>query len=246
MRTSVENEWLCSKVLHAFGLPIARCDIAHFEDMKALVVARFDRRRSDDGSWIVRLPQEDFCQATGTAPHLKYQAHGGPGITTIMGILLGSEEAELDRRRFFKTQLVFWLLAATDGHAKNFSIFHRANNRFKSTPLYDVLSAHPIIGTGANHLALQNAKLAMAVRGAHNHYVLAEIRRRHWASHAGATGLGGAAAEQIIAEVLSQVGDVIDAVGNEIPNGFPMDLANAIFNGLERQCTHLARMPPGS
>jgi serine/threonine-protein kinase HipA len=50
MRTSVENEWLCAKIVQAFGLPIANCEIARFEDVKALVVERFDRRRSDDGS----------------------------------------------------------------------------------------------------------------------------------------------------------------------------------------------------
>jgi serine/threonine-protein kinase HipA len=57
MRTSVENEWLCSKIMTAFGLPIAHCDIATFEDQKALVVERFDRTPSRDGSWILRLPQ---------------------------------------------------------------------------------------------------------------------------------------------------------------------------------------------
>src|ERR1700761_1041753 len=111
MRTSVENEWLCAKIVAAYGLPIASCDIATFEDQKALVVERFDRRLSSDASWIVRLPQEDMCQATGRPSHLKYQADGGPGIAEIMDVLLGSENADPDRRQFFKTQLVFWLLA---------------------------------------------------------------------------------------------------------------------------------------
>ena len=75
--------------------------------MKALVVERFDRRLTADGSWIVRLPQEDFCQVTATSPLHKYQADGGPGISKIMEILLGSEQAERDRANFFKTQLVF-------------------------------------------------------------------------------------------------------------------------------------------
>ena len=77
MRTSVENEWLCSQIMHAFGLPTAPCRIATFEDLKTLVVERFDRRVSGDGSWIVRLPQEDFCQATGTPPLHKHQTDGG-------------------------------------------------------------------------------------------------------------------------------------------------------------------------
>lgn len=57
MRTSVENEWLCSKIVAAYGLPVAVCDIGRFDDQKALVVERFDRRPSRDRTWILRLPQ---------------------------------------------------------------------------------------------------------------------------------------------------------------------------------------------
>lgn len=245
MRTSVENEWLCSKIMHGFGLPVARCEIAQFEDMKVLVVERFDRRLAEDGSWIVRLPQEDFCQATGTSPLHKYQADGGPGMTTIMEILLGSEQAELDRFHFFKTQLVFWLLAATDGHAKNFSIFHLPRNKFRATPLYDVLSAHPILGTGANKLAPQRAKLAMSVRGTQNYYAISQIQRRHWGSHARSIGLGGAVAENIIAEVLASANGVVASIYDQIPERFPRDLADSILQGVLSQCNRLERMPPG-
>ena len=66
MRSSVENEWLCAQLVAAFGLPVARCDIAHFEAQKVLVVERFDRRLSSDGRWLMRLPQEDLCQTTAT------------------------------------------------------------------------------------------------------------------------------------------------------------------------------------
>lgn len=242
MRTSVENEWLCSRIMQAFGLPVARCEIMHFEDMKVLAVERFDRRLTADSSWIVRLPQEDFCQATGTSPLHKYQADGGPGISKIMEILLGSEQAEQDRLNFFKTQLVFWLLAATDGHAKNFSIFHLPGGRYQATPLYDVLSAHPIIGPGANNVAPQKAKLAMAVRGSQNYYHLQQIQRRHWLNHAKLVGLGAAAAEAAIADVLSAVDGVVDSIATEIPTGFPADLVESILRGLVQQRDHLAQM----
>jgi serine/threonine-protein kinase HipA len=240
MRTSVENEWLCSRIMQGFGLPVAQCEIAQFEDMKVLVVERFDRRPSADGNWIVRLPQEDFCQATGTSPLQKYQADAGPGISKIMEILLGSELAEQDRLNFFKTQLVFWLLAATDGHAKNFSIFHLPGGRFRATPLYDVLSAHPILGTGANTLAPQRAELAMAVRGTQNYYNLRQIQRRHWLHHSGQVGLGTAAAEGVIEELLVAVDGVVASAYAQIPAGYPMDLADAILQGLVRQRDRLA------
>jgi serine/threonine-protein kinase HipA len=242
MRTSVENEWLCSRIMRGFGLPVAGCEIAQFEDVKVLVVERFDRRPAASGDWIVRLPQEDFCQATGTSPLHKYQADGGPGISKIMEILLGSELSQQDRSNFFKIQLVFWLLAATDGHAKNFSIFHLPGSRFRATPLYDVLSAHPILGTGANKLAPQRVKLAMAVKGTQNYYNLQQIQRRHWLNHAAQVGLGAAAAEGIIEELLAAVDGVVASAYAQIPAGYPKDLANAILQGLVRQRDRLAGM----
>ena len=146
------NEWLCSTLVAAYGLPVAPCEIGRFDDQKALIVERFDRRPSRDRTWILRLPQEDMCQATGTPAGAKYESDGGPGIETIMGILANSADAARDRMNFFVTQLVFWVLAAIDGHAKNFSIAHLPGNTYRSTPLYDVLSAHPIIGTRRNQL----------------------------------------------------------------------------------------------
>ncbi len=242
MRTSVENEWLCSKIVHAFGLPIAHCEMAAFEEIKALVVERFDRRYAQDASWIVRLPQEDFCQATGTSPLKKYQADGGPGITKIMEILLSSDSPDADRLHFFKTQIVFWLLAATDGHAKNFSIFHLPGSRFRSTPLYDVLSAHPILGRGANKIAPQRAKLAMAVRGSENYYLLQQIQRRHWSRHAQLVGLGAPAAEVLIEDVIGRTRNVVESVYRQLPPEFPKDLADAILGGVISQSERLQRM----
>lgn len=241
MRTSVENEWLCAKIVSAYGLPAAACEIAQFEDQKALVVERFDRRLASDDRWIIRQPQEDMCQATGTPPHHKYQAEGGPGIERIMRILSGSESAEQDRYNFFKTQILFWMLAATDGHAKNFSLFLLPGSHFKATPLYDVLSAHPILGKGRNKLSPTKAKLAMAVRGTSNHYHLQEIQVRHWFAMGQQIGIGKDMVSQIIEELIAQTETVIARVSGFVPPDFPADVAEAIFAGLRAQARRLAR-----
>jgi serine/threonine-protein kinase HipA len=109
---SCENEWLCSEIASAFELPVAKCEIQYFEDTKALIVERFDRKLASDGNWIMRLPQEDTCQALGLSSHLKYQSDGGPGIENIMRLLLGATESTKDRDTFFRAQILFWLLAA--------------------------------------------------------------------------------------------------------------------------------------
>jgi serine/threonine-protein kinase HipA len=146
LSTSVENEWLCSQIVREFGIPVADCEIADFEDQHILIVQRFDRKLARNGRCWLRLPQEDMCQATGTPPAQRYEFDGGPGIADICSLLLGSRQATRDRRNFFKAQVLFWMLCAIDGHGKNFSVSIEPLGRYSLTPLYDVLSAYPILG----------------------------------------------------------------------------------------------------
>jgi serine/threonine-protein kinase HipA len=234
LSTSVENEWLCSKIIRAYGLPVADCKIGRFEDQKALVVTRFDRRLRVDGSWIMRLPQEDLCQATGTSYLKKYQADGGPGIDTILELLRNSQNAAADRSAFLKCQIVFWMLAAIDGHAKNFSLRIDAGGAYALTPFYDVLSAYPVMGAGAGQLSPKKVKLAMAVRGEQNmHYRLDEIKRRHWITTGKRNGLL-LEANEIIDQVVGETESVIERVVAELPPDFSAPLADAVFAGLRR------------
>lgn len=191
---SVDNEWLCAALFEVMQLPIARTQIATFGDQRVLVVERFDRLWRNIGesdpnaarfkapanSWIARLPQEDFCQATGRPSDEKYEKDGGPGMAQILGLLARSETPEYDCNLFALSQLMFWLLAATDAHAKNFSIFlRRAGHGL--TPLYDLLSAWPVIGNKARQLQPQKVRMAMAMRtGSRTHYKWDEIQPRHF------------------------------------------------------------------
>lgn len=237
MQDSVENEWLCSRLVQAFGLEIAPCEIARFGSRKVLVVERFDR--AWQGSrWIARLPQEDFCQALGYPPRLKYEADGGPGMNGILRVLATSSRAQKDCRTFVKAQLVYWLLAATDGHAKNFSLFHERGGTYRLTPLYDVLSAWPITGPGPRQLPWQKARLAMAVRSRNAHWKLKDILPRHWEAVARTAGLGDATA--LVAEVAAQTPQVIADVSRRLPRGFPGRVSDRIFAGMKEQANRLA------
>lgn len=162
--------------------------------------------------------------------------HGSTPTTHIFKLPLGLVgHMQADMR-----QIIFWVLAATDGHGKNFSIALKPGGRYRSTPIYDVLSAHPVIGTGGNRIAPQKAKLAMAVRGSSNHYPIERIQRRHWIAQAQQVGLGAEAAERLIREVTETSETVIAEAANLLPSDFPMDLAEAIFNGMRRQSAKLA------
>lgn len=239
MRDSVELEWLCMEIVREFGLPVARTEIGVFEDQKALIVERFDRRLSSDGAWWIRIPQEDFCQALGLPPSLKYESDGGPGARKIMDVLRGSDDAVADRTVFFKAQLLFWLLAATDGHAKNFSIHLLPGGAYHLAPLYDILSMYPIQGHGLSELDPRKAKLAMAVEGRNRHYSIHEIHRWHWKSMAERVGLEDDAS-QLISTLVEQAPQVFERVGDRLPAGFPMRLYDAVKEGVLRAAQRLA------
>ena len=243
MRTSVHNEWLCLKLMAALGFDVARADIATFADhAPVLVVERFDRKPHPAEPWILRLPQEDFCQALGVGPALKYEADGGPGIERLAQVLHGSQNARADLRTLLASQVAFWLMAATDGHAKNFSLRLHAGGVYMLAPLYDVLSVWPIIGRGKNQLAWKNARLAMAVTGKNRHYPLATVMRRHFNATAARCGWGDSA-EDVIRDLLSRVEGAIDTVGSQLPKGFPEDVAAAIFKGMRGQAKRLREQP---
>jgi serine/threonine-protein kinase HipA len=232
LTTSVENEWLCAKILDAYGIATAKCEIADFQDQHTLIVERFDRRLARSGEWWLRLPQEDLCQATGTPAGQKYEVDGGPGISRINSLLLGSRNASVDRRNFYKSQVIFWMLCAIDGHAKNFSVFIEPSGRYSLTPLYDVMSAYPILGTKANQLAPQKAKMSMAAIGKNRHYNWAKIQPRHWLSTAAACGLETNAPADIAA-IVARTPKVVDAVSSMLPEGFPAGVADTIFDGIK-------------
>jgi serine/threonine-protein kinase HipA len=245
---SVDNEWLCAALLTELGLPTAHTEIGRFGSQRVLVIQRFDRRwlniegGNPNGarfkplprSWIARLPQEDFCQATGQPSALKYEKDGGPGMETILRVLARSGQPRLDQTRFVLSQLAFWLLAATDGHAKNFSIFHLRGGAYSLTPLYDVLSAWPVIGPHAKQLSLQKVRLAMAMRSGHRaHYKLDEIQPRHF--KALTEQLGDDQLWPAMLELVERTSRAIDRVEKQLPEDFAEPVWTSITSGLSRQ-----------
>lgn len=226
LRTSVENEWLCLQICRELGFEVANCQMASFEDQKCLVVERFDRKWNSP-SQLMRIPQEDLCQALGFPPSKRYQADGGPGVVEIMDFLNASDERRKDRSNFMRAQIVFYLLAATDGHAKNFSTF-LTKSGFRLTPLYDVMTVFPAISKKQIHF--QKAKLAMAVA---KHYHLSKIARRHFESMAKACGFPLKELAQLIEEIRDAVPKIESKI--KIPSDFPQDLLEVTFKGIKTQ-----------
>lgn len=257
MRESVENEWLCAQIAAALGLPAAVTEMALFDQQRVLVVERFDRQwmhaaaasrpsagsscaaaktaAAARGSWIARLPQEDFCQATGTPSNRKYENAGGPGMARCLEILAHSEAPGANRLRFIQSQLLFWLLAATDGHAKNFSLFHKRAHAYTLTPLYDVISMWPVIGKRAGQLSLHDAKLAMALRSKNRHFRLIDMQTRHWQALAQSCGVQNAWSH--LQALVERIDDALDTVEAKLPAGFPETVWRKISKGMRAHAT---------
>ncbi|GHU39354.1 toxin HipA [Betaproteobacteria bacterium] len=239
--TSVDNEWLCLRLMKAYGLDVAEVRIASFGKQRVLVVERFDRRVAPDGQWLMRLPQEDFCQVEGCSPLRKYESDGGPGLKALSATLRQSVNAEADMKTLMVAQVLFWLMRAPDGHAKNFSIRILPRGRFQLTRLYDIMSAYPALGDGPNQLSPYAIRLAMALPGKNRHYEMHNIQRRHFNSTARKLAYADSA-EPLIEEILARTPAAIEEVRASLPSGFSAHVADTILGGVEKAAGTLQAM----
>jgi serine/threonine-protein kinase HipA len=184
---------------------------------------------------LYRLPQEDICQALGVSPLRKYQSDGGPGIVEVLKFMNGAVAPHEDRLTFMKTQIVYWLLAAIDGHAKNFSIFLTPGG-FRLTPLYDVMSAAPY-----PELQVQKIKLAMAL-GDKGYYRLNQIQLRHFYQTGQKAGLHEQDMDSIFSGLATRMeGAIAEVSALATDAGMPETTSSSILAGVSRRASLLQK-----
>jgi serine/threonine-protein kinase HipA len=226
MADSVENEHYCLKLLEGFGLPVAKTQIATFGARKVLAVERFDRRWRSPTE-LLRLPQEDFCQALGIPSARKYQSHGGPDAVAILKLLGSSDNPLEDQTAFLKSQIIFWLIGATDGHAKNFSVFLRPGGRFGLTPFYDVLTAQPAFD--ARQIPNNKYKLAMSAGNSRKYQIL-NLNGRHFVETAKEAGLGATLIDRALRDVMLMAERAPEQALSMMPDGLAVATHTSIMN----------------
>jgi serine/threonine-protein kinase HipA len=193
-----ENEHFCLMLARNLGLPAAQSRVMRFEKEIAIVIERYDRQYK--GSAIVRIHQEDICQALGIMPTRKYQSEGGPSAVDIVELLrTSSTDREADVNTFVDAIGFSWLIAGTDAHAKNYSLLHGSGRHVRLAPLYDVASILPY-----DQFGMQKLKLAMKVGG---EYKLGLIGLRQWQKFACETRLN---ADELIARLRSMARQLPD------------------------------------
>jgi serine/threonine-protein kinase HipA len=235
MTQSVENEHFCLTLCRELGLEVAQSQIVDVDGIRILAVERFDRLRASDGR-LLRIPQEDFCQALAVPPTRKYNNDGGPGIRECLGLLAGSDYAEEDRLAFLKAQIVFWLIGATDGHAKNFSLFLTPGGRYRMAPLYDIMSLQP--NYAAKQLRRKEFRLSMAV-GDNRHYAMESILPYHFLEDAKAAGM----AQDRVRSLFGSLGETIEGALERtvaiMPDDFPQLLVERIGDAMHKRSARL-------
>ena len=221
------NEWLCLELCRALGLESAKAEVLIFNDKPVIAIERFDRVWQEEV--LYRMPQEDMCQALGVPPARKYQSDGGPGVVDVLEFLNGAIVPYEDRMAFMKAQVMFWLLAAIDGHAKNFSISISPDG-YQLTSLYDVISAAPWL-----EFPDQKIKLAMAM-GSKNYYRLNQIQLRHFYQTGQKAGLREQDMDRIFSSLIAKMDDAITkTAGLAADVGVPASTTDSILMGVSKR-----------
>jgi serine/threonine-protein kinase HipA len=172
--------------------------VVRFDDEVAIVIERYDRLRRD--GTILRVHQEDTCQALGVPPMKKYESEGGPGARQIVELLRAHSSArDEDVNRVVDALALNWLIAGPDAHAKNYSVLLGATGRMRLAPLYDLASALPY-----PQLDKRRMTLAMKLGG---EYRLHAIGPRQWRKLATELHLDHA---HVVARVLELAGRIPD------------------------------------
>ncbi|EID8466441.1 type II toxin-antitoxin system HipA family toxin [Escherichia coli] len=237
---SVDNEYYCLLLAKELGLNVPDAEIIKAGNVRALAVERFDRRWNAERTVLLRLPQEDMCQTFGLPSSVKYESDGGPGIARIMAFLMGSSEALKDRYDFMKFQVFQWLIGATDGHAKNFSVFIQAGGSYRLTPFYDIISAFPVLGGAGIHIS--DLKLAMGLNASKGKKTaIDKIYPRHFLATAKVLKFPEVQMHEILSDFARMIPAALDNVKTSLPTDFPENVVTAVETNVLRLHRRLSR-----
>lgn len=190
---SVTNEGFCLALAETLQLKAARASLRSIRDRRFLLVERYDRT-SDGAGRIHRLHQEDFCQALGVAPEMKYQNEGGPGLAHCFGLVRRVTRPSAPQVLSLLDYVAFnALIGNHDAHAKNFSLLYTGMMPVLA-PLYDALSTavYPDL----------TPKMAMKLG---SKYQFSEVQARHWDQFAEAAGLAKAQTRKRVLELAKRL-----------------------------------------
>lgn len=139
VQDSAYNEFFCMKLASRMGIDVAKATLHFVDDEPYYMVERYDREIGEDGK-VRRIHQEDFCQALGIAPEMKYEREGGPTISVCQDLIARHmARPAVDQIKLLNIVIFNYLIGNADAHAKNFSLLYK-ENKPELAPAYDLLS----------------------------------------------------------------------------------------------------------
>jgi len=202
--TTTENEAFVMRLAAAIGLDVAKVEPRVVRDRPFLLIQRYDRGFGDHGI-VHRIHQEDFCQALGVPPEIKYSSEGGPTLKACFALLrrIASVPA-VDILKLLDAVIFNVIVGNADAHGKNFSILYD-NQGPRLAPLYDLLStvAYPDL----------SPKFAMKIG---RRSTLAELDVKGWTTFAAEVGLGFPLVRRRIKEISRYVAARVTEVAAEL------------------------------
>jgi serine/threonine-protein kinase HipA len=199
LEDTVVNEAFCMTLARRMRLPVADVTIRNNQDT-VLVVTRYDRQRKKDGT-VIRLHQEDFCQALSILPEQKYESEGGPSLERCFALLKEhSTRPAADQRALLGWVIFNVLVGNADAHAKNLSILFTDKGP-RLAPFYDLLSTQVY-----PHLA---EKFAMKIGGENR---AGWLHKRNWERFADAISLKRRYVQNTVSDMSSRIISVAESI----------------------------------
>jgi len=139
VKDSAHNELFCMKLARRMGIDVPEAMLHFVDDTPYYLVERYDRTVSENGN-IQRIHQEDFCQALGIAPEIKYEREGGPGIAECQHVIANhTARPAADQIKLLNIVIFNFLIGNADAHGKNYSLLYKGDKP-ELAPAYDLLS----------------------------------------------------------------------------------------------------------
>ena len=206
-QSSIENECFCMMLANAIDLNVPPVIIAQKETQKVLLIKRYDRILDNDV--LIRLHQEDFCQAMGLSHELKYQADGGPGLKACFDLVRAYSVNPIKDFQLLMQWVFFnYLIGNMDGHAKNLSFIYQAK-QIRLAPFYDMMCTDIYEDLSQN--------LAMKIGGENRPEWIME---RHWKRFAEEIKISNAVLQKRLSDFCLKVTNKIDSTYTDFINRY--------------------------
>ncbi|WP_411845699.1 type II toxin-antitoxin system HipA family toxin [Roseibacillus persicicus] len=212
-----ENEYYCMRLAHHIGLSVAPVETGVAGGTSFLQVERYDRML-DSNKRRRRLHQEDFCQAMGIPPELKYQQEGGPNLKKCFALLREVSSAPgPDVLALFDAVVFNFLIGNSDAHGKNFSLLRSESGQVRLAPLYDLVCTQAYPGLSVE-LAMKIGKERKPAR----------IQTRDWEKFFEVAELGKPQAKRRLRDLTSRVQKEVKEMASQ---GSISEKVSSLING---------------